>query len=92
MAKLFANTWDCFCDDPDLRKRFDSINKQYLNSELKITYIKFNKKLLDENLAITYHWSPYTVFFDREVIVANPKLMEKDESIIIIIMSIIAHE
>ncbi|MGN0751222.1 MAG: hypothetical protein ACI4LS_12130 [Treponema sp.] len=74
-----------------MRKRFDSINKQYLNSELKITYIKFNKKLLDENLAITYHWSPYTVFFDREVIVANPKLMEKDESIIII-MSIIAHE
>lgn len=88
-SKLFANPWDCYCDDPGLRKRFDSINEQYFNSELKVDYINFNNEVPDESLAITYHWSPYTAFPDREVIVVNPKLMEKDESTI---MSVIAHE
>ena len=72
-----------------MRNRFDSINEQYFNSELKVDYINFNNELTDENLAITYHWSPYTAFSDREVIVVNPKLMEKNESIII---SVISHE
>ena len=88
-STLFANPWDCYSDDPGLRKRFDSINKQYFNSELKVDYINFNNELPDDSFAITYHWSPYTAFPDREVIAVNPKLMEKDESTI---MSVIAHE
>ena len=88
-STLFANPWDCYCDDLGLRKRFDSINKQYFNSELKVDYINFNNEVTDDSFAITYHWAPYTAFPDREVIAVNPKLMEKEESVI---MSVIAHE
>ena len=66
ISNLFASPRGCYCDAPGLRKRFDSINEQYFNSELKVDYINFNNELTDENLAITYHWSPYTAFPDRE--------------------------
>lgn len=55
-STLFANPWDCYCDDPGLRKRFDSINKQYFNSELKVDYINFNNELPDDSLWIPLGW------------------------------------
>lgn len=88
-TKIFASPWDCYKDDPKLKRIFDEINETYFNSELKIDHIDYNAELPDSCLAITYHWSPYTAFPDREVIVVNPILLEKDDGVI---RSVIAHE
>ncbi len=45
-------------DDPYLRKRFEELNKQYFDGELKVKYIRYGHGLINENFtAITYYWN-----------------------------------
>ena len=50
--------WKSQNDDPSLRKRFEELNKQYFDGELKVKYIRYGHGLINENFtAITYYWN-----------------------------------
>ncbi|MBR4323090.1 hypothetical protein [Treponema sp.] len=52
-----SSWWKSKKDDPTLRKRFEELNKQYFDGELKVKYIRYGHGLINENFtAITYFW------------------------------------
>lgn len=53
-----SSWWKSKKDDPTLRKRFEELNKQYFDGELKVKYIRYGHGLINENFtAITYYWN-----------------------------------